>query len=201
VNIRKRLGRLHYLLLLLPLGLSPFAALGQAIVQRGALGQPLQVFDETQNWTTPLLVAEDHDVQVYIPDVSNQAWLAANYLDFRDKHQYMISMFTLYKTPKACQTNQIGWGNGDGASLDACNNDIGYRVRQASVDTHQKTVTLAMAAMVDPDGQILPDSIRRDRVTRNWVDLDANTQTALTKATAVIAEQMKRYDRKQQGIR
>jgi hypothetical protein len=201
VNIRKRLGCLHYLLLLLPLALSPCAAFGQAVVQRGALGQPLQVFDETQNWTTPLLVAEDHDVQIYIPDVSNQAWLAANYLDFRDKHQYMISMFTLYKTPKACQANQIGWGNGDGASLDACNNDIGYRVRQASVDTHLKTVTLVMAAMVDPDGQIIPDSIRRDRVTRNWADLDANSQTALTKATAVIAEQMKRYDRKQQGIR
>jgi hypothetical protein len=201
VNIRKRLGHLNYLLLLLPLALSPFAAQAQAVVQRGPLGQPLQVFDETQNWTTPLLVAEDHDVQIYIPDVSNQAWLAANYLDFRDKHQYMISMFTLYKTPKACQNNQIGWGNGDGASLDACNNDIGYRVRQAFVDTHQKTVTLAMAAMVDPDGQIIPDSIRHDRVTRNWADLDANSQTALTKATAVIAEQMKRYDRKQQGIR
>jgi hypothetical protein len=201
VNIHKRLGRLNYLLLLLPLALSPFAVRGQAVVQRGALGQPLQVFDETQNWTTPLLVAEDHDVQIYIPDVSNQAWLAANYLDFRDKRQYMISMFTLYKTPKACQANQIGWGNGDGASLDACNNDIGYRVRQASVDTHLKTVTLAMAAMVDPDGQIIPDSIRHDRVTRNWANLDANSQTALEKATAVIAEQMKRYDRKQQGIR
>jgi hypothetical protein len=201
VNIRKRIGRLNYLLWLLPLALSPFAALGQAVVQRGALGQPLQVFDETQNWTTPLLVAEDHDVQIYIPDVSNQAWLAANYLDFRDKHQYMISMFTLYKTPKACQANQIGWGNGDGASLDACNNDIGYRVRQASVDTHLKTVTLAMAAMVDPDGQIIPDSIRHDRVTRNWADLDTNSQTSLEKATAVVAEQMKRYDRKQQGIR
>lgn len=201
MNFRTRLGRLPLLLSMLLLGLSPFTALGQFVVQRGALGQPSQVFDETNTWTTPILVAEDHDVQVYIPDVSNQAWLAANYLDFRDKAQYAISMFTLYKTPKACQANQIAWGNSDGASLDACNNDIGYRVREAKVDSHQKTVALVMAAMVDPNGQIVPDSIRRDRVSRNWSDLDANSQIALEKATALIADQMKHYDRRQQGIR
>jgi hypothetical protein len=200
VNLRTRFGRLSFLLLLLPLALSPLAQ-GQFVVQRGALGQPSQVFDETNQWTTPILVAEDHDVQMYIPDVSNQTWLANNYLDFRDKGQFVISMFTLYKTPKACQANQIGWGNSDGASLDACNNDIGYRVRQASIDSRQKTVTLIMAAMVDPNGQIVPDTVRHDRVSRNWNDLDANSQTALEKATALIVDQMKHYDRRQQGIR
>ena len=32
------------------------------VIQRGALGKPAQVFDETEQWTTPLLVAADRDV-------------------------------------------------------------------------------------------------------------------------------------------
>jgi hypothetical protein len=187
-------------MLLLSAALFPVLGLGQTVVQRGPLGTPAQVMDETLQWTTPLLVAEDHDVEIYIPDVSSPAWLKGNYPDFQDKGQYVLSMFTLYKTPKACQANQIAWGNGDGEHLDACN-DIGYRVRQATVDSQQKTVTLMMAAMVDPDGQILSGSIRHDTVTRTWAQLDANTQTALEKATALIAQQMRHYDRKQQGIR
>ena len=188
------------MLLLLPFGIFQLAALGQAVVQRGPLGEPAQVFDDTQKWTTPLFMSGDHDVALYIPDVSSPAWLASNYREFQDKGQYVLSMFTQYKTPKACQTNQIGWGNGDGAHLDACN-DIGYRVRQATVDSHLKTVTLIMAAMIDSDGEILPASVRTDSLTRTWAELDANTRTALIKATALVAEQMRRYDRKQQGIR
>jgi hypothetical protein len=199
VNDRSRLSLCLFGVLLFSQPLLPVSVWGQSVVQRGPLGQPTEFLDDTGQWTTPLMLTEDRDVAIYIPDVSSPAWLKGNYPDFQDKGQYVLTMLTLYKTPKACQKNQIGWGNGDGEHLDACN-DIGYRIRQASVDSQQKTVTLIMAAMVDPDGQILPASIRRDSITRTWAELDANTQTALTKATALIAEQMKRYDRKQQGI-
>ena len=200
MNVQNRRNLLIPGFLLLSITLLPTVCLAQAVVQRGALGAPALVLDETQQWTTPLLVAQDRDVEIYIPDVSSPSWLQSNYLNFRDKGQYVISMFTFYKTPKSCQLNQIGWGNGDGASLDACNS-IGYRVRQATVDAHAKTVTLIMAAMVDPDGQIFSESIRHDSISRTWAQLDPNTQTALEKATALVAVQVRRYDRKQQGIR
>ena len=55
MNFRTRLGRLPLLLSMLLLGLSPFTALGQFVVQRGALGQPSQVFDETNTWNLPVV--------------------------------------------------------------------------------------------------------------------------------------------------
>jgi hypothetical protein len=93
----------------------------------------------------------------------------------------------------------IGWGYGDAAHLDACEKDIAYRIRRASVDTHLKTVTLIMAAMVDNRGQIVPASVERQPIFRSWSDLDANTQGALQKATDLITTQMKIYDRRMNG--
>ena len=189
----RNLMRINAFLLLA--GMCSAASMGQQVVQRGALGTPASVFDETQQWTTPLLVASDPDVEVYIPDVSNPEWLRLNYRDFEDKKQYVLSFFTFYKTPRACKANQIAWGNGDSEHLDACY-DIGYRVRQATVDAHLKTVTLIMAAMVDQAGEIVPASMEHQPISRTWHQLDANSQQALEAATTMIATQMAIYDHK-----
>lgn len=180
-------------------GLVPVVSFGQQLVQRGAFGKPAQVLDDTMQWSTPLLVASDRDVEIYIPDVTSTDWLQRNYTDFEEKDQYVISFFTFYRNTKACRANQIAWGHSDAVHLDACN-DISYRVRQVNVDAHLKTITLIMAAMIGEDGQVVPASIERQPISRNWPGLDANSQEALDKATTLIAEQMKRYDRKVNGI-
>jgi len=78
--------------------------------------------------------------------------------------------------------------------------DISYRVRQVNVDAHLKTATLIMAAMIGEDGQIVPSSMERQPISRNWHELDANSQEALDKATGLIADQIKRYDRKVNAV-
>ena len=176
------------------------SCLAQQVVQRGAFGVPASVFDETQTWSTPLLVASAKDVEIYIPDVSTPEWLRMNYADFQNKGTYSLSMFTFYKTPESCRVNQAAWGLADSAHLDACV-DIGYRVRQAVVDPQQKTVTLVMAAMVGQDGQLNVSSVERRTVTVGWNKLDANTAGAIRKANDLISRQMSIYDAKQQSVR
>lgn len=185
-------------LLLMP-GICPGIGLAQQVIQRGALGKPSQVLDETQQWSEPILLSADHDVEIYMPDVSSPVWLKRNYRDFMDKHQYVLSLFTFYRTPKACQASQVGWGLGDAAHINACL-EIGYRVRQATVDAHLQTVTLRMAAMIGHDGQIEPSSIQTQTVDRSWSELDPNTRVALEKATAIVRKQMKLYDQRVQSM-
>jgi hypothetical protein len=174
---------------------------GQQIVERGALGKPQQVLDETGQWTTPLLLAQDHDVEIYMPDVTSPDWLKRNYSDFRDRGVYTLSLFTFYRTPEACRTNQTQWGLGDAEHLNACVLGIGYRVRRARVDPQQKSVTLLMAAMIGQDGVLDASSIQDDGVFRTWDRLDTNTQIALAKANALVTAQMKLYDEKMQSVR
>jgi hypothetical protein len=176
------------------------ASHAQQVVQRGALGMPSAVFDETEQWTTPLLIASDGDVQIYMPDISNIEWQKRNYDDYHFRGVYTLSLFTFYKTPAACRANQIAWGIGDAAHLNACI-AIGYRVRRAKVDPNQKSVTLLAAAMVDQNGNVDPTSVETQNVFRTWDQLDTNTQAALKKANALIAAQMKIYDDKLQSAR
>lgn len=176
-----------------------FSCMGQQVLQRGALGAPSQVFDETGQWTSPLPLIGDTEQDVYIPDVSTPAWLDRNYVDYENKGVYTISMFTQYKRPSACRRDLVRWGFSDAAHLDACV-DIGYRVREISIDTTQKTVMLIFAAMVGSDGQLLQDAAPPQSMTRRWADLDPLAVAAIAKSNEIVANQMRAYDRKMRGI-
>jgi hypothetical protein len=190
----------YYLsILALLVGASWNLSLGQQVIQRGAFGKPAQVMDETRQWTTPLLVASDQDVAMYIPDVSSPDWLKLNYRDFYDRGYYTISMFTFYRTPEACRQSQIGWGLGDAAHLEACIG-IGYRLRTAKIVPQDESATLVEAAMIFQDGTLDPDSVESRGGFRFWHDLDATTRSALEKTTALVRAQMKIYDAKVQSL-
>jgi hypothetical protein len=180
---------------LLLLLLFPALSFGQQVVQRGPFGKPLQVYDDTQQWTTPLLVSSDRDIEIYIPDVTATSWLSRNYTDFQNHGTYTLSTFTLYKTVRACRANQVSWGMGDAAHLDACN-DIGYRVRQLTIDPNQKSVQILMAAMVDQSGEIDNTSLQESSTFRTWDQLDDTTQKAILKANELVTRQMRLYDAK-----
>ena len=166
----------------------------QQLVQRGPFSKPAQVLDDTGQWTTPLPVFSDADVELFIPDITAADWLNRNYPGFLDKGQYTVSMFTLYKTPRACRVNQTQSGFADAAHLDACMVTIRYRLRQALVDTQQKTVTLLTAAMLNQDGGMDPASVQHESRTRSFSELDAGTQAALAKTNELVAKQMRLLD-------
>jgi hypothetical protein len=189
----------HFLVVLFLVLVSPASLSCQQVVERGAAGRPAQVLDETEEWTAPLLLVSDKDVQIYIPDVTSPDWLKRNYSDYQDRSFYTLSVFTFYKTPEACRVNQTNWGLGDTQHLNDCIS-IGYRVRRAIVNPYEKSVTLLMAAMIDLKGVIQPSSVQTERVFRYWNQLDENTQTALKKANILITEQMKIYDQKLQSV-
>jgi len=190
----------HLSVLVFLLGCCWSAISAQQVIQRGAFGKPVQVLDDTRQWTTPLLVGTDKDVEVYIPDLSNPEWLKLNYRDFFDRGFYTISMFTFYRTPAACRRNQIAWGLGDKAHLDACQ-DIRYRVRTAKIVPQEKSITLLTAAMVLESGEVDQTTIESRQAFRFWNQMDADTQSAIEKTNELVSGQMKRYDDRMQNVR
>lgn len=171
------------------------AAAAQQVVQRGALGTPSQMLDETGNWSTPLPVGGDAAATVYIPDVSTTPWLQRNYADFSSRGVYHIAMLTFYRRNSACRQDLTRWGFADAAHLDACI-DIGYRLRQLEVDITQHTLTLLGANMVSQDGVLLAEAAAPQSVTRRWADLDPAAFASLTQTNKIVADQMLAYDRR-----
>jgi hypothetical protein len=178
---------------LLLLLLFPSLSFGQQVVQRGPFGKPISVYDETQQWSAPLLLASDNDIEIYIPDVTANDWLSRNYSDFEIRGIYTLSLFTRYKTAAACRANQTSWGMGDAEHLDACK-DIGYRIRQVKIEPGQKSVQILLAAMVDRNGQVNTSSIQQTDTFKTWDQLDATAQKAILKANEIVVRQMRIYD-------
>ena len=178
----------------------PAGAPGNQVVQRGSGGAPTYVLDDQQQWSVPVLVAQTDGVDLYVQDTSDPQWLARNYRDFIDKHQYVITTVTQYKRASACRASQVAWGNSDAASINACSLDIAYRIHQLRVDAHLKTISVKMAAMVGHDGQIDPGSVQDQGLERNWTDLPADVQEGLQKTTETVAKQMKVYDLRVQSV-
>ncbi len=191
--LRDRSSKLFLRIASLILSLYPALGFSQQIIQRGPFGKPVQVFDETQQWTTPLLVSSDSAVEIYIPDVTAADWLGRNYPDFQNRGTYTLSIFSMYKSVQACRENLVKLGMGDAAHMDYCT-DIGYRVRQVTVDLNQKSIQLLFAAMVDQDGSIIPAFVQQSSTFRTWDQLDDTTQKAILKTNELVTQQMRRYD-------
>ena len=170
-------------------------ATAQQVVQRGALGIPSAVLDENAQWSSPVELLSNSDVSVYMPDVSNSIWLDHNAENFLKTGQYTLTLLTFYKTRHTCRTDQVLLGFSDAAHIDACN-VIRYRVRQIAVNAPQNSVTLLMSGTADENGTIDPGSVIHETRTRGIKEMGTEAQSALSKATDIIAKQSLAYDRR-----
>ena len=170
-------------------------AAAQQVVQRGGLGFPAGVLDENGQWSSPVELLSNGDVSIYMPDVSNAVWLDHNAENFLKTGQYTLTLLTFYKTRRTCRTDQVLLGFSDAAHIDACN-VIRYRLRQIAVNAPQNSVTLLMSGTADESGTIDPGSVFHESRTRGIKELGSEAQTALSKATDIIAKQSLAYDRR-----
>jgi len=164
-------------------------ASAQQMIERGPFGKPVKVLDETQRWSIPILVYEDKDIELYIPDVTTSEWIQSHAGTFNEKGQYTLSLFAFYKTERVCRKNQIDSGLGDQNHLDACAS-IGYKSHLITVNTWQKNITVLSSAWVDKAGQVYPELPPQKPGTRPFNDLDQNLRDALKKTTEIVAKEI-----------
>jgi hypothetical protein len=188
----------------LALALATFAAPAQQptppsqqIVQPGALNVPSSVFTDSGQWSTLLPILSTPDVDLFIEDPSNDAWLLHNAASFIERGQYTVILVSWYKTLHACRADQVHAGFSDAEHIDACNN-YRYAVRRIAVDAPQNAVTVLFSAKVFSGGTLDDASVRRETHTRGLTELDTNAQKALADANKLIAKESRSYAIRQQ---
>jgi hypothetical protein len=170
----------------------------QQVVQTAALNVPYQVLTENDQWSSLLPILSAPDLDLFIEDVSNTAWLERNAEPFLDRGQYTVTLLSFYKTRRDCRADQVRAGFSDPAHINACDN-YRYRIRRIAVDAPQNTVTLLFSAMVFTGGTLDPSSIHRETRTRGITELGPDAQKALTDATKIVAKQSRIYAARQQN--
>jgi hypothetical protein len=155
------------------------------------------VFTDSGQWSTLLPILSTPDVDLFIEDPSNDAWLLHNAASFIERGQYTVILVSWYKTLHACRADQVHAGFSDAEHIDACNN-YRYAVRRIAVDAPQNAVTVLFSAKVFSGGTLDDASVRRETHTRGLTELDTNAQKALADANKLIAKESRSYAIRQQ---
>ncbi len=121
---------------------------GQAI-QIGPFGEPILVIDQFGNFTIPIKIYSDPEIDTFIPDVTSAGWIAWNGKLFREKGIYEVCVYRHFKKPSFCLRELIQPDKkNDPALIEGCSK-LYYQQRVIHVDTRQKTVTISANILFD----------------------------------------------------
>lgn len=155
----------------------------QALMILGSGGRPAMVRDEAGNWSTPIRVYADPDMEMFIPDITSAAWNSWHVAQFRQTGVYFVSLYSYYKNEHACKREMIPAGHSaDPDWLEACA-ELHYRVQVLVVDTRKKSITITQTTLMNSDAMYHPEYFFPKEVTVSM----AAARSSLAKAVANIS--------------
>ena len=166
-------------------------AFGQALIIAGPEGRPAMVRDEAGNWSTPIRIYGDPDVEMFIPDITSAGWVSWHAAQFRQTGIYFVSLYSYCKNDHACKREMIPVGHSaDPNWLQACA-ELHYRVQVLLVDTRKKSINITQTTLMNSDAMYHPEYFFPKSVTISL----AAARDSLAKAVANISTIVMRESR------
>ena len=137
------------------------SAFGQEALKLGPFGKPILVMDEAGNWSIPINLYSDSDVDVFIPDITTAGWISWHATQFRQTGIFLVSVFSFYKNDHLCRKDRIPVGHEtDPKLLEACA-ALRYQRKLVSIDTRGGTITVLEAILMGRDALPDPQSLTK----------------------------------------
>jgi hypothetical protein len=137
------------------------SAFGQEALKLGPFGKPILVMDESGNWSIPINLYSDSDVDVFIPDITTAGWISWHATQFRQTGIFLVSVFSFYKNDHLCRKNRIPVGHEtDPKLLEACA-ALRYQRKLVSIDTRGGTITVLEAIVMGRDALLDPQNLTK----------------------------------------
>jgi hypothetical protein len=188
----KNVARLTILMVIL--GTSSFSQQftmsGPEFVKSGPFGRPILVMDDYGNWSIPISIYKDSEVETFVPDITRAGWVQWNVEQFRKTGTFSTRLYAFFKNDHVCRRVFIPAGHkSDPKYLEACAN-IRYRLSFITINTREKTVASLQAFFIMKDGsqQPLPGSPAMP-IAR----LDARPRADLNRVSAIVEREMSEY--------
>src|SRR5271165_4355838 len=167
------------------------SAFGQGLLKPGPVGRPLLVMDDAGNWSTPISLYSDSDVEIFVPDITTTGWIAWHAREFREAGTYSVYVFSFYKNDRLCRQSRIpAEHDTDPKWLEACA-ALRYQRKLTSIDTRKKTVTLLEVVLMEGDGQFRPQS--QHRMYSTFPLVEASPKQAYDRLLAIVDREISEY--------
>ncbi len=158
-----------------------------ALLEVDSLGSPYLVAGSDDQWTIPLTVYRDANVQIFIPDITGDGWLFMNAGHYPENGMFEVDLFTRfisddYRRSHICTREE--WSKL--ANLNAICALIRYERSTILVDTKRRTVTTIIRAPADRTGEGILEVTYRGKVVSGFDSLASGEMEAIKRVTAMV---------------
>jgi hypothetical protein len=167
------------------------SAFGQELLKLGPFGKPIQVMDEVGNWSIPIDLYSDPDVEVFIPDITTAGWISWHATQFRQTGIFLVSVFSFYKNDHLCRKERIPVGHEtDPKLLEACA-ALRYQRKLVSIDTRGGIITVLETILMGRDA--LPDPESLTKMHSTFPLAKAAPKEAYDRMLAIVDREVNHY--------
>ena len=159
--------------------------MAQQLIQIGPFGEPIMVMDPAGNWSIPIKVYTDKNLDVFIPNLTDPGWVSWNKDEFIKSGRYETYTYLHWKNGSHCQ---VEFRN-DPARLSVCSK-MPYNRHLVSVDTRNKTITYLETIWMDRNAAYNPELQWRYRHVGSLTDAKSVAQT-MNRVTAIIEKEVR----------
>jgi hypothetical protein len=145
------------------------------------------VMDGTGDYSIPIKVYSDSDVEVFIPDITAPAWISWSKDEFKAKGTYHTYFYAHFKNDRMCRRSYK-----NNPKYFAFCSVLRYERKLILVDTRNKTVTFFETILMERDARYNPNNQTREHVVGSFTALDKPTYQAIKRTTAIIAEEVRK---------
>ncbi len=152
------------------------------------------VRDESSNWSAPISIFSDADIEVFVPDITTEKWLASHSHHFQETGTFPVSVYTCYKNDRGCKKEVIPAGHGtDPKWIEVCA-ELRYKVQDIVVDTRKKTVTVTLTILLGSDATYRSEYSFSGKTVFSFASPKDSLGKAMVKASGIVERSSEDYE-------
>lgn len=163
-------------------------------IKTGPFGTPILVKDPYGNFSIPIKVYSDSEIEVFIPNITAPGWVFWNKDVFNQKGTYFTYIYDHFKNESYCLRQILPKGkHSDADRLAACS-QLRYRCRLILVDVRQNNVTMREVILMGKDAIWHPANVSNPNLTYPLKDnsqLSKATLLSIAKITAIVEKEVR----------
>jgi TonB family protein len=169
------------------------SAFGQELLKLDPAGRPIAVVDEGDNWSIPISLYSDSEVEIFAPNISTEGWISWHVKQFRETGQYGVYVYVFYKNDHLCRQEQIPADHKtDPKWLEACA-ALRYKQKLVEVDTRKNTVRVYSTVMMQKGGVVNPLDQQIFNQVLPLAKFDYSHRQAFQRLSAIVTREMNAY--------
>lgn len=169
------------------------SAFSQELLKLAPFGRPIAVMDDGDNWSIPISLYSDPDVEIFVPDITTEGWISWHVKQFRETGKYGVFVYAFYKNDELCRRERIpAEHKTDPKWLEGCS-ALRYQRKLVEVDTRKDTVRVYSALAMQKDAIANPMNLKVFNEVFPLAKLDYSQRQAYQRLSAIVTREMNAY--------